>query len=121
MMALNYLLIDLIFVKHVERGTGYVILAEFPTKVFIYIYMFFLELNFISIFLKTKLFDYDSYSIFLRYCSRLELRDEWRLENRRAFANIWSDMVFGISLFVLLICNQSKVSYHYSTVVLHWF
>ncbi|KAF3437254.1 hypothetical protein FNV43_RR20007 [Rhamnella rubrinervis] len=40
----------------------------------------------------------------------LELRDEWRLENRRAFANIWSDMVFGISLFVLLFCNQSKVA-----------
>ncbi|THG15603.1 hypothetical protein TEA_009151 [Camellia sinensis var. sinensis] len=28
----------------------------------------------------------------------LELQDEWRLENRKAFANIWSDMVFGISL-----------------------
>ncbi|KAI4353003.1 hypothetical protein L6164_007202 [Bauhinia variegata] len=40
----------------------------------------------------------------------LELRDEWRLENRRAFANIWSDMVYGISLFVLLYFNQSKVA-----------
>ncbi|XP_030446606.1 chloroplast envelope membrane protein isoform X1 [Syzygium oleosum] len=40
----------------------------------------------------------------------LELRDEWRLENRRAFANIWSDMVFGISLFLILYFNQSKVS-----------
>ncbi|XP_012079808.1 chloroplast envelope membrane protein [Jatropha curcas] len=40
----------------------------------------------------------------------LELRDEWRLENRRAFANIWSDMVFGISLFILLCFNQSKVA-----------
>ncbi|KAA8519155.1 hypothetical protein F0562_013371 [Nyssa sinensis] len=40
----------------------------------------------------------------------LELRDEWRLENRRAFANIWSDMVFGISLFILLYFNQSKVA-----------
>ncbi|KAJ0089931.1 hypothetical protein Patl1_13980 [Pistacia atlantica] len=39
----------------------------------------------------------------------LELRDEWRLENRRAFANIWSDMVFGVSLFILLCFNQSKV------------
>ncbi|XP_042490336.1 chloroplast envelope membrane protein isoform X1 [Macadamia integrifolia] len=40
----------------------------------------------------------------------LELRDEWRLENRRTFANIWSDMVFGISLFILLYFNQSKVA-----------
>ncbi|OWM89233.1 hypothetical protein CDL15_Pgr010520 [Punica granatum] len=40
----------------------------------------------------------------------LELREEWRLENRRAFANIWSDIVFGISLFVLLYFNQSKVA-----------
>uniref|UniRef100_A0A2P2JRB7 Uncharacterized protein MANES_05G205900 n=2 Tax=Rhizophora mucronata TaxID=61149 RepID=A0A2P2JRB7_RHIMU len=40
----------------------------------------------------------------------LELRDEWRLENRRSFANIWSDMVFGISLFLLLYFNQSKVA-----------
>ncbi|KAL4317896.1 hypothetical protein GQ457_18G025420 [Hibiscus cannabinus] len=40
----------------------------------------------------------------------LELRDEFRLENRKAFANIWSDMVFGISLFLLLHLNQSKVA-----------
>ncbi|XP_057981440.1 chloroplast envelope membrane protein isoform X2 [Malania oleifera] len=40
----------------------------------------------------------------------LELRDEWRLENRRAFANIFSDVVFGISLFILLYFNQSKVA-----------
>ncbi|VVA26161.1 PREDICTED: chloroplast envelope membrane [Prunus dulcis] len=40
----------------------------------------------------------------------LELRDEWRLENRKAFANIWSDMIFGVSLFILLYCNQSKVA-----------
>lgn len=40
----------------------------------------------------------------------LELRDEWRLENRKAFANIWSDMVFGISLFLILYFNQSKVA-----------
>ncbi|XP_058722338.1 chloroplast envelope membrane protein [Vicia villosa] len=40
----------------------------------------------------------------------LELRDEWRLENRRAFANIWSDAVFGISLFILLYFNKSKVA-----------
>lgn len=40
----------------------------------------------------------------------LELREERRLENRRAFANIWSDMVFGVSLFILLYFNQSRVS-----------
>ncbi|KAK0571603.1 hypothetical protein LWI29_018740 [Acer saccharum] len=40
----------------------------------------------------------------------LELQDEWRLENRRAFANIWSDMVFGISLFILLYFNQNQVA-----------
>lgn len=40
----------------------------------------------------------------------IELRDEWRLENRRAFANIWSDMVYGISLFVLIYSNKSKVA-----------
>ncbi|ESR49629.1 hypothetical protein CICLE_v10033693mg, partial [Citrus x clementina] len=40
----------------------------------------------------------------------LELRDERRLENRKAFANLWSDLVFGISLFILLYFNQSKVA-----------
>ncbi|KAK6147493.1 hypothetical protein DH2020_018405 [Rehmannia glutinosa] len=40
----------------------------------------------------------------------LELRDERRLENRKAFANIWSDMVFGVSLFILLYFNQSQVA-----------
>lgn len=40
----------------------------------------------------------------------LDLRDEFRLENRKAFANIWSDMVFGISLFLVLHLNQSKVA-----------
>ncbi|XP_058113442.1 chloroplast envelope membrane protein-like isoform X2 [Magnolia sinica] len=40
----------------------------------------------------------------------LELRDEWRLENRRAFANIFSDMIFGIALFFLVYFNQSKVA-----------
>lgn len=39
----------------------------------------------------------------------LELRDERRLENRKAFANIWSDFVFGVSLFILLYFNESKV------------
>ncbi|KAJ0984125.1 hypothetical protein J5N97_002481 [Dioscorea zingiberensis] len=40
----------------------------------------------------------------------IELRDEWRLENRRAFANIWSDMVYGITLFALIYLNKSKVA-----------
>nr|VDD40735.1 unnamed protein product [Brassica oleracea] len=39
----------------------------------------------------------------------LELREEWRLENRKAFANIWSGMVFGISLFALLYANQGTI------------
>uniref|UniRef100_A0A0E0EJ78 Uncharacterized protein n=1 Tax=Oryza meridionalis TaxID=40149 RepID=A0A0E0EJ78_9ORYZ len=46
----------------------------------------------------------------LCYLIRIELRDEWRLENRKAFANIWSDMVYGISLFLLMYFNQSKVA-----------
>ncbi|KAL5220959.1 hypothetical protein ABZP36_025672 [Zizania latifolia] len=40
----------------------------------------------------------------------IELRDEWRLENRKAFANIWSDMIYGISLFLLMYFNQSEVA-----------
>nr|AGT17438.1 hypothetical protein SHCRBa_062_F01_R_230 [Saccharum hybrid cultivar R570] len=40
----------------------------------------------------------------------IELRDDWRLENRAAFANIWSDMVYGIVLFLLMCFNQSKVA-----------
>lgn len=40
----------------------------------------------------------------------LELRDEWRLENRRTFANIWSDMIYGIVLFILIYSNKSKVA-----------
>lgn len=40
----------------------------------------------------------------------LEMRDEWRLENRRGFANIWSDMVFGVSLFIILYFNQTEVA-----------
>lgn len=40
----------------------------------------------------------------------LELRDQRRLENRRAFANIWSDIVFGVSLFILLYFNQGQVA-----------
>ncbi|URD81427.1 CemA family [Musa troglodytarum] len=44
------------------------------------------------------------------YVDRIELRDERRLENRRAFANIWSDLVYGITLFVLIYFNKSKVA-----------
>ncbi|WOL05505.1 hypothetical protein Cni_G14234 [Canna indica] len=40
----------------------------------------------------------------------IELRDEWRLENRKAFANIWSDLVYGITLFLLIYFNKSKVA-----------
>ncbi|KAG0465834.1 hypothetical protein HPP92_019998 [Vanilla planifolia] len=40
----------------------------------------------------------------------IELRDEFRLENRRAFANIWSDMVYGVVLFILIYSNKSKVA-----------
>ena len=47
---------------------------------------------------------------YLLYFIRLELRDEWRLENRNAFANIWSDMVYGLVLFLLICFNPSKVS-----------
>lgn len=38
------------------------------------------------------------------------MRDEWRLENRQAFANIWSDMVYGVTLFLIMYFNQSKVA-----------
>ncbi|XP_014635007.1 uncharacterized protein [Glycine max] len=48
--------------------------------------------------------------ILMPFLDRLELREEWRLENRRAFANIWSDTVYGISLFILLYFNKSKVA-----------
>ncbi|KAG6520650.1 chloroplast envelope membrane protein-like isoform X1 [Zingiber officinale] len=40
----------------------------------------------------------------------IELRDEKRLENRRAFANIWSDLVYSLALFLLIYFNRSKVS-----------
>lgn len=40
----------------------------------------------------------------------VELRDEWRLENRQAFANIWSDIVYGAALFLIMYFNQSKVA-----------
>jgi hypothetical protein len=44
------------------------------------------------------------------------LRDDWRLENRNAFANIWSDTVYGIVLFLLMCFNQSKVSIYQKMV-----
>ena len=53
---------------------------------------------------------------FLLFFIRIELRDDWRLENREAFANIWSDMVYGIVLFLLMCFNQSKVSIYQNTV-----
>lgn len=40
----------------------------------------------------------------------IALRDERRLENRKAFANIWSDIVFGVSLFALLYFFQNQVA-----------
>ncbi|KAG2652481.1 hypothetical protein PVAP13_1NG338700 [Panicum virgatum] len=48
--------------------------------------------------------------VMMPFLERLELRDEWRLENRNAFANIWSDMVYGIVLFLLICFNPSKVA-----------
>ncbi|GAB2212281.1 hypothetical protein Drorol1_Dr00025634, partial [Drosera rotundifolia] len=39
----------------------------------------------------------------------LELRDDKRSENRRAFSYILSDLLFGISLFFLLYFNQSEL------------
>ncbi|XP_078166276.1 cemA-like proton extrusion protein-like protein [Carex rostrata] len=40
----------------------------------------------------------------------LEMTEERRLENRKAFANVWSDMVYGIVLFLLIYFNESKVA-----------
>jgi len=57
---------------------------------------------------------------FLLFFIRIELRDDWRLENRAALANIWSDMVYGIVLFLLMCFNQSKVSIYQKTVSFHF-
>ncbi|GLJ11385.1 hypothetical protein SUGI_0155160 [Cryptomeria japonica] len=38
-----------------------------------------------------------------------ELREDLRLDNRKSFANIWSDMVAAITAFFILLFNQSKV------------
>lgn len=40
----------------------------------------------------------------------IALRDERRLENRKEFANIWSDIVFGMSLFALLYFFKNQVA-----------
>ena len=86
----------------------------------------FLAIYVVKIFIVIKILDLqlikESCSHLLSvYSDRLELQDEWRLENRRAFANIWSDMVFGISLFILLYLNQSQVSYQLLFFMLFFF
>ena len=43
-------------------------------------------------------------------CS-LELREELRLENRKAFGNIWSDILAGLTLFLLLVYNPERVKF----------
>jgi CemA family len=45
------------------------------------------------------------------------MRDELRLENRKAFANIWSDMVYGIVLFLLIYFNESKVGFNHTITI----
>jgi hypothetical protein len=40
---------------------------------------------------------------------RLELREEMRLENRQAFAYIWSDFAAGLTILALLILNPRQV------------
>lgn len=40
---------------------------------------------------------------------RIHLREEMRLENREAFAHIWSDFVAGLTIFLLLIFNPKQV------------
>eukprot|EP00252_Welwitschia_mirabilis_P012728 TRINITY_DN28136_c0_g1_i1.p1 TRINITY_DN28136_c0_g1~~TRINITY_DN28136_c0_g1_i1.p1 ORF type:complete len:396 (-),score=78.13 TRINITY_DN28136_c0_g1_i1:131-1318(-) len=42
-------------------------------------------------------------------CKAKELREELRLENRKAFANIWSDMIVGITAVFVYFLNPSKV------------
>lgn len=70
------------------KGLSYALLFEISSPVV-------LSHNFITVFI---------------VLDRLELRDEYRLENRKAFANIWSDVVFGVSLFALIYFYQSQVS-----------
>lgn len=46
----------------------------------------------------------------LGFCEfRLELREEFRLENRQAFASIWSDFAAGLTILALLILNPKQV------------
>eukprot|EP00249_Psilotum_nudum_P021818 c28264_g1_i1 orf=214-2259(+) len=40
----------------------------------------------------------------------LELREELRLENRKAFGNLWSDLLAGVTVLLLLIFNPEKVA-----------
>ncbi|MCO5583761.1 hypothetical protein L7F22_037675 [Adiantum nelumboides] len=40
----------------------------------------------------------------------IELRDELRLENRKAFGNIWADILAGITVFLLLVFNPDRVA-----------
>ncbi|CAM6040195.1 unnamed protein product [Sphagnum compactum] len=40
----------------------------------------------------------------------LHLREELRLENRQAFANIWSDLVAGFTVLLLLVLNSKQVA-----------
>lgn len=54
--------------------------------------------------------DYLESSVTSLLLNRISLRDERRLENRRVFANIWSDFVFGVSLFALLYFFQNQVA-----------
>ncbi|CAK9198510.1 unnamed protein product [Sphagnum troendelagicum] len=40
----------------------------------------------------------------------MELREEFRLENREAFANIWSDFAAGLTFLILLVVNPEQVA-----------
>lgn len=40
----------------------------------------------------------------------LELREEVRLENRKSFGNIWSDLLAGTTFFLLLVFNPDRVA-----------
>ncbi|KAG0579558.1 hypothetical protein KC19_4G106600 [Ceratodon purpureus] len=40
----------------------------------------------------------------------LELREEYKLENRQAFASLWSDFVAGLAILLLLVFNPQKVA-----------
>ncbi|XP_024374481.1 protein DAY-LENGTH-DEPENDENT DELAYED-GREENING 1, chloroplastic [Physcomitrium patens] len=40
----------------------------------------------------------------------LELREEYRRENRQAFASIWSDFAAGLTILLLLILNPKQVA-----------